>query len=269
MTFQVFRQLFRSLSRNRAQAAQFVGLLTVIGAVMCLPIPIFDDRGYSLTTVSARDEGIGVLRNTSILGVAFVLLAISWHQQVLLDGVTLTEKLGSRLFGYGIRWLGYLLLAAVLILGLFTVLISVFEQPSATGAQSELGAGLVAALYVISVFTLFLFFRGWTGLVAIAVNDPKVGLTASWSNTKPYRLEALLFTALLTLLYFGQGQLDDFLLGLELNGDTPEGAFEWGALFFWAIIWSLPAAIVLWLEVAFLTELYAVSAKRATESQRD
>lgn len=269
MTFQVFRRLFESLSANRAQAAQFVGLLTIVWAVMCLPIPIFDDRGYSLTTVSARDEGFGVLRITSILGVVFVLLAIGWHQKVLLDGVTLTERVGSRLFGYGIRWLGYLLLAAVLILGLFAVLISMFEEPSATGAPSELGAGLLAALYVISIFTLFLFFRGWTGLVAIAVNEPKVGLAASWRNTIPYRTEALLFAALLTLLYSGQWQLDEFLLGLELNGDTPKGAVEWGALFFWGIIWSLPAAIVLWLEVAFLTELYAVSVRRATESQQD
>ncbi|WP_298910899.1 hypothetical protein [uncultured Aliiroseovarius sp.] len=269
MTFQVFRRLIVSASLNRTQAAQFIGALTMIWAIMCLPIPFFEERGYSLTTVSARDEGLGEFKNASILLVAFVLLAINWHQQVLLNGVTLRERVGSRLFGYGIRWLGYLLIATALFLGMFAALYVALEQPAADGVRDELGIGLLFALFVVSVIILSLFFRGWTGLVAIAVNEPKVGIFASWRNTKPFRFEALLLAALLVLLYFGQGQLDDFLLGLKLNGDTPEGLIEWGALFFWGLVWSFPAAIVLWLEVAILTEFYAASVASKSVREND
>lgn len=257
MKFHVLEVLKDSLILNRMRAFQWVLSLTVLWALMCLPFPFLEGRGYSLTTVSERGEGLKVLSDYGILSFVIVSLAIYWHQQVLLNGETLRNGAGRRLFAYGFRWLGFLFVIGLSVIAV-VVAAQVFpdslDRADARSFESPL---VIVAIYAMLLFAMYGFFRGWLGLVAVALDEPKMGILASIRNTRYYRVETLLFSVLLVAIYGAQVQLDQFLLSLGIDGENPISFTDWVVLFLWGCVWSLPAALVLFFEVAFLTSLYA------------
>lgn len=257
MKLQVLEVLRGNLVLNRMRAFQWVLSLTVLWALMCLPFPFLEGRGYSLTTVSERAEGLKVLSDYGILSVVIVSLAIFWHQQVLLSGETLRNGTGGRLLAYGLRWLGFLF-----VIGLSVVAVIVAAQVVARSSGGSHSGYLESPLVIVAIYAMVLlamygFFRGWLGLVAVAVDEPKMGVLASIRNTRRYRIETLLFSVLLVAIYWAQVHLDQFLLSLGIDGENPRALIDWMVLFLWGCVWSLPAALVLFFEVAFLTALYA------------
>lgn len=259
----LFAQMLNRAAQQKIGVLYFIGGLMLFWAILCLPIPpLTPSNGFSLTTMEARGEGFTALSTVFWTGLVALAAALSWHQLCLLTKTERAAVSRKVFWSYGWRWSVFILaffvlfLVAVIVLSGLSVTFGICESLEELKTCMSFSQLVTWPLYIGSVAFFWVFFRSMSGLVAHALGADRMSIKQSWRKTRRFSRQIWMVSVVLVGLQIGQYGVEAFLAEVNIDDSSLAGISDWVQLFACAALWSLLPAVSLWIEVAFLTELY-------------